>query len=552
VRASIAQSLRQGLFGILLAVSVITGVGRASAQDGTLDGAPLQVANRDIITLRGPIAGYTATERALGAKKRIEDVLTVEHLPEVTTEATAEGTRVLLGGKAAFLVTGVDVDDEIGETIPVVAREAANRLSLAIAERREQETPRYRARAAAYAGGATLLFAAILWLLIRVRGWAARRAASAASTGAQKLQLSGLPLLGADWIPGLARRLIHVLATLVVLFGTVVWCAFVLLQFPLTRPWGEHIEAALLERGAKIGLGLVDALPGLVFVALTILVARGVLRLAGVLFDRVEHGGLNIEWLSTETVRPTRRLFAVAVSVFALAMAYPYLPGADTEAFKGLSVLVGLMVSLGGSNLVGQAASGLTLMYSRSLRAGDYVHIGDVEGTIVEIGVFATRLRSGLGDEIRLPSSLVMGTPSRNYSRAVPGTGYVVDTTVTIGYATPWRQVHAMLLEAARRTPVISTEPGPIVRQTALSDFFVEYRLIAYTPAEHPPLRAQVLSDLHARIQDVFNEFGVQIMSPHYEADPAARQFVPQKDWYAAPARRSANDRPEALASQRS
>jgi small-conductance mechanosensitive channel len=551
VRVSIAQSLRQGLLGILLAISVITRVGRASAGDGALEGAPLQVANREIIRLRGPIAGYTANERVAAASKRIEAVLAAEHLPDVTSDGAPEGTRVLLGGKVAFLVTRVDIDEDIGETTAVVAREAAKRLSLAVAQKREQETPRYVAWAVAYALGATLLFAGILWLLVRVRGWATRRAARAASMGAKKLALGGVPLLGADWIPSLVRRLSHILATLVVLLGTVVWCAFVLLQFPHTRPWGEHIEAALLERGEKVGLAFVEALPGLVFVVLTVLIARGVLRLASLLFDRVEYGGLSIEWLSIETVRPTRRLFAVAVSVFALAIAYPYLPGAETEAFKGLSVLLGLMVSLGGSNLVGQAAAGLTLMYSRSLRSGDYVRIGDIEGTITEIGVFATRVRSGLGDEIRLPSSLVMGTPSRNYSRAVPGTGYVVDTSLTIGYATPWRQVHAMLLEAARRTPGISSEPMPLVRQTALSDFYVEYRLIAYTPAEHPPQRAQVLSDLHARIQDVFNEFGVQIMSPHYESDPAAPQFVLQQDWYAAPARRPSNDQPDALASER-
>ena len=151
--------------------------------------------------------------------------------------------------------------------------------------------------------------------------------------------------------------------------------------------------------------------------------------------------------------------------------------------------------------------------------------------------MFITRIRSGLGDEITLPNSGVMATTIRNYSRAVPGTGYVVDTAVTIGYATPWRQVEAMLKEAAHRTPHVVGEPAPIVRQTALSDFYVEYRLAAYTPMQSPAQRMDVLNRLHGNIQDVFNEHGVQIMSPHYMTDPTELQVVPKNRWYAAPAR---------------
>ena len=161
-------------------------------------------------------------------------------------------------------------------------------------------------------------------------------------------------------------------------------------------------------------------------------------------------------------------------------------------------------------------------MYARVFRAGDYVRIGEVEGTVMEIKMFVTRLRTGMGEEVSMPNAGIMGNTIRNYSRAVPGTGYVVDTVVTIGYATPWRQVHEMLMEATRRTPDIVGEPAPIVRQTALTDFYVEYRLAAYTPAATPMRRIDVLSQLHANIQDVFNENGVQIMSPHYMMDPAA------------------------------
>ena len=270
---------------------------------------------------------------------------------------------------------------------------------------------------------------------------------------------------------------------------------------------------------------------------LIFIIARAITRGVAIFFDRVERGRLHAGWIDADIAKPSRRIFNLVIWIFALAMAYPYLPGAQTEAFKGLSVLVGLMVSLGASSVIGQAFSGLILMYTRAFRNGDYVRIGDTEGTVVELGMFVTRIRTGMGEEITLPNSGIMATTTRNYSRAVGGTGYVVDTVVTIGYSTPWRQVQAMLEEAARRTPGIAATPAPMVRQTALSDFYVEYRLIAYTPVGQPRQRAEVLNDLHAQIQDVFNEYGVQIMSPHYMMDPKDPQVVPKDKWHLPPAR---------------
>ena len=147
-------------------------------------------------------------------------------------------------------------------------------------------------------------------------------------------------------------------------------------------------------------------------------------------------------------------------------------------------------------------------------------------------------MRTGLGEELTFPNSLVLGSVSKNYSRAVHGRGYVVDTTVTIGYDTPWRQVEALLVEAARRTPGVLAQPAPRVFQTALSDFYPEYRLVCQAVPSEPRPRAEVLSALHENIQDVFNENGVQIMSPHYLADPAEPKLVPPDQAHAGPLRR--------------
>ena len=499
--------------------------------------ATVVLANRTIIVLRGPIAGYSAQERVASATRRIDDILGTDESPVVTTVDEEDGTRVLLDGKPAFLVTRIEIDPEIGETTQNVAREAAKRLQVAIVEYREQRTPRYLLIQLGWALLATAVYAALLRLLFLIDRAVGGRIAGAAAERAEKVHVHGVSLLDPQQIRWVTRRTINLLAWVLGLFATYSWLAFVLGRFPFTRPWSEHMEGNLFSLAGQIALAIIGAVPGLVVVVVIMLLAHLLIRASELFFKRVELGTITLGGLDADTVVPTRRIFQVIVWAFALALAYPYLPGADTDAFKGVSVLVGVMVSIGASGLVGQAASGLILMYTRAFRAGEYVRIGDTEGTVMALGAFATRVRTGLGEEVLLPNTLVLQNTTSNYSRAVQGTGFVVHTGVTIGYSTPWRQVHAMLEEAARRTKDIMTDPAPYVRQTKLSDFYVEYRLIGYATIDHPDQRIDMLSRLHANIQDVFNEHGVQIMSPHYMTETAEPQVVPKARWWLAPAK---------------
>ncbi|HEY6967440.1 MAG TPA: mechanosensitive ion channel family protein [Burkholderiales bacterium] len=537
--------------GLHVVLSVLTGLcsATAGAQDRpqalerevglALQSAPVKIANRFIVDLRGPIAGYSAAERARTTVQRIEAVLDSGAEPAVTTEAAEEGkaTRVKVAGQHAFLITQIDLNLQAGETTQLVAREAALRLEKAIGEWREQHAPRYLLEASLLAVAATLLIGAFFWVLLRANRWIGGRLAAAAAAHAEKLRVDGVRLLDTSHVLNFTRRAIALFAWVVALSVAAGWLTFVFDRFPYTRPWAEGMEGNLLGLLKLVALAIAEAAPGLLLVAVIVVLARFFVRALAVFFDQIESGRVTVSWLDADTVHPTRRIFNFAVWVFALAMAYPYLPGAQTDAFKGLSVLVGVMVTVGGASVVGQAFSGLILMYVKAFRKGDFVRIGENEGTVVEVGMFATKIRTGLGEEVTLPNSGIMATTTKNYSRAVPGTGYVIDTGVTIGYSTPWRQVEAMLLEAAKRTPDIAKNISPIVRQTALSDYYVEYRLVAYTPAEHPAVRVDVLNRLHGHIQDVFNEFGVQIMSPHYMGDPSAPLVVPKDQWYAAPAR---------------
>jgi len=256
-----------------------------------------------------------------------------------------------------------------------------------------------------------------------------------------------------------------------------------------------------------------------------------------VFFDAVAAGRVKLPRVYAETAQPTRRIIVAVLWLFAVVMMYPYLPGSESNAFKGVSVFIGLLLSIGSAGVVNQAVSGLMLMYSRALKAGDYVQIGDTEGTVVSLGMFATKIRTIKNEEVSIPNAVIVGTTTKNLTGPEQSKSVILHTAVTIGYSTPWRQVHALLLTAADRTPGLHKEPKPFVLQTALSDFYVEYQVNAYIVA--PEQRIPVLDKLHQNIQDAFNEHGVQIMSPHYWWDPDQKVWVPKEKWFEAPAQRT-------------
>lgn len=489
---------------------------------------PVVVAQRVVATFRGPYLGVAPERRAQRTEAILHELLDRAVRGEVTIEEEPQGHALLVDGELALLLLPSDADPLKGQSLAQASAAAREALQQALAETREGRDTQRLLSGLGRSLLATLAALAIAVPVWRLRRWATARLAHRVAQTASGVRLAGAELLHSEWLVAAVRWGMRVLWWAVASVLAYEWLGYVLRQFPYTRPWGEELTRYLFDLASHLGRGVLNALPGLVIAGAIFLLARGVITLFRPFFARLAVvGDRQRGWLDADTAGPTRRLFSVAVWLFAGVMAYPYLPGAQSEAFKGLSLLIGLMVTLGGSSLFGQAASGLVLMYSRTLRVGEYVRINDHEGTVTEMGAFITRVRTGLGEELTFPNALVLGSVSKNYSRAVQGEGYVVDTTVTIGYDTPWRQVESMLIEAAHRTEGVLAVPPPCVYQTALSDFYPEYRLVCQAIPSRPQPRAEVLSDLHAHIQDVFNENGVQIMSPHYRADPAQPKLVP-------------------------
>lgn len=519
------------------ALAQVAGPSGPAVQQPTSPDAALTFYNRNLITFRGEMAGISAEDRAQRAHTRLQTQLAQAGPHLVSQKPDTMGILIQIDGATTFVVTPAEVDISARDTLEATALRAQRALEAAIAQSRESRDVDALARAFAWVAGATAVAIALWAALKRLHIAAGKRLLQLSAEHAARLQLGGISLLNRNRAVGTVRTGMTVLLRLLQALIAYEWLSFVLQRFPFTRAWGEALNGYLLGFAGKAGNAVIQAIPGLFTAVVIFYLARLLTRGLDRFFDRVLEDEHTLSWLDADVAVPTRRISKVLVWLFALAMAYPYLPGAGTEAFKGLSVLVGLMISLGASNLVGQAASGLILTYGRVYRKGEYVRIADQEGTVTDIGMFATRIRTGLGEELTISNSSVLASTTKNYSRTVNGPGYVVDTTVTIGYDTPWRQVHAMLIDAALRTEGIQAHPAPQVFQTELSDWYPVYRLVCQAIPEEPRPRAEVLSALHANIQDVFNTFGVQIMSPQYIADPAVAKTVPPADWAPAPAR---------------
>ena len=199
---------------------------------------------------------------------------------------------------------------------------------------------------------------------------------------------------------------------------------------------------------------------------------------------------------------------------FGLVVAFPYLPASNSPAFTGVSVFVGVLVSLASSSALSNMIAGIVLTYTGAFRLGDRVKVGDAFGDIIETSLLATRVRTIKNEEVTIPNSIALGTAVINYTREAHTRGLILHTTVTIGYDAPWRQVHQLLMDAALATSGILADPQPFVWQTALNDFYVTYEINAYTAS--PKDMIDIYAELHSRIQDAFYAAGVEIMSPHF------------------------------------
>ncbi|CAM3495938.1 mechanosensitive ion channel family protein [Flavobacterium chungbukense] len=288
--------------------------------------------------------------------------------------------------------------------------------------------------------------------------------------------------------------------------------------FPATKEYTTTLLQWILTPAKSVVMGLIDFLPRLITIIVIIVIFKYALKLIKFFFYEIKSENIKIDGFYSDWALPTFNIIRLLMYAFMLVIIFPYLPGSDSSIFKGVSVFVGILFSLGSSNAIANMVAGLVITYMRPFKIGDYIKIGDVSGEVIEKTALVTRIRTPKFEDITIPNATVLSSTSTNYSANTKQStnGLLIHTTVSIGYDVPWKAIHEALITAALKTEMIEKEPKPFVLQTSLDDFYVSYQINVYT--KEPTKQPRIYSSLHQNIQDSFNAAGIEIMSPHYSA----------------------------------
>ena len=330
------------------------------------------------------------------------------------------------------------------------------------------------------------------YFLFRLTNWLFRklkvRILRLKDTKIRPVSIQGYELLDAQkqanllvFLAGIGRYILMGLQLLITI-------PLIFIIFPQTEGLAYRILGYIWNPIRGIFVGIIDYIPKLFTIIIIWYAVRYLVRLVHYLAREIEAGRLKFNGFYPDWAMPTFHIVRFLLYAFMIAMIYPYLPGSDSGVFQGISVFVGLIVSLGSSTVIGNIIAGLVITYMRPFKLGDRIKLNDTTGDIIE----------------------------------------KIHSEVSIGYDIPWRQVNQILIDAALNTPGVVDDPRPFVLETSLSDWYPVYQINAYI--KEADKMTQIYSDLHQNIQDKFNEAGIEIMSPHYMAVRDGNETTIPKD----------------------
>jgi small-conductance mechanosensitive channel len=496
--------------------------------------APVKIDGVTLLRVRG-VSSFPAEKRATLISGRIQALAADRRFSAsaLRVEEAQGASRILAGDQ--LVLTVIDADARLeGIDRPLLASVYVTRIGEAISSYRSDREPEQVMRGSLLAVAGLAVLVVLLWLGTRAMRWLDALLERRIKSRLEGLEAKSLRLLNATQLWHALHGLRSLLWTAIVLVAILFYFNFVLQLFPWTRDFGVQMFALLFDPLRGLGRGLLRSIPDLIILTIILFAARYLLKAINLLFTGIASGRVALSGLNPELAMPTYRLVRLLVIAFTIVVAYPYIPGSGSEAFKGVSLFLGVIFSLGSSSVIGNVIAGYTMIYRRAFHIGDRIRINEHLGDVVETRLLVTHLRTPKNEEIVIPNSVILSSSVVNYSLLAREGKLILHASVGIGYETPWRQVEAMLMQAAERTEGLLAEPKPFVLQRALGDFAVTYEINVY--CGDAQAMEQLYTRLYRNILDVFNDYGVQIMTPAYVSDPTQPKVVPKEQWYAAPA----------------
>ena len=498
---------------------------------------PVLLGKEVLFQIHSGFKSLSAPERAAAISARIRKLAEDPYfrVSSITIAEADDSIDIMAGDRIIMSVFHKEARLR-GQTSKDLAEANAAILSKAIARYQEEYGVRNLLQGMLYAAIATLVLIGLALLMSLLYRRAKVTVESLMQKKMASLRIQDFEIIRADSVRTVLNGTAKIIFAVFFLFALYAYIQFTLSLFPQTRGIANELLEFILKPTKTIGLAVLTYIPNLVFIIILWLFTSYVLKLLRPFFDGIEKDTIHFDNFYPEWAKPTYTLVRFLVIVFAIMVAYPFIPGSDSGVFKGISIFLGVLISIGSSSVVSNIVAGYALIYRRAFRIGDRVRINDIVGDVKEMRIQVTLLHTIKNEEVIIPNSVMINSHIINYSSLARENGLILYTTVTIGYDTPWRQVHAMLIMASEKTTDLRRDPPPFVFQTSLDDFYVRYQLNAFT--DKPQDMVKIYSDLHQNIQDAFNEYGVQIMSPNYVRDPDQPKLVPKDQWFIPPAKR--------------
>jgi small-conductance mechanosensitive channel len=358
--------------------------------------------------------------------------------------------------------------------------------------------------------------ALIIWIIWVVFKKLTKKIEAGTGTRIKPLTIKKFNLLTAKQITNVIVFLLRIAKYVITVFQFFITVLIVFSLFPTTRKLAFALFGYILSPIKKIFLDMVGFIPNLFTIVIILLIAKYVIRTLKFFATQIARGKLKIPGFFPDWAQPTFNILRVLLYAFTIAIIYPYLPGSESRIFQGVSVFVGIIFSLGSSSAIGNLVAGLVITYMRPFKIGDRIQIQGNTGFVVEKSLMVLRIKTAKNEYITFPNLQVLSASIINYNTSSDEDkeGLVLHAEITFNYATPWRLIHAILIEAALKTNRVLKTPKPFVLQTALDDFYARYQINCYTK-EIDNLPA-IYSELYSNLQDGFAAHGLDMTAPQY------------------------------------
>ncbi len=484
----------------------------------TATGYPVILFSDTLFSVYTKIGASTPAERARNISGRISKIYYDRNFPlrdSLVLEESDNTTDIVFG---EMIIMSISETDALwyNKTEKALALDYSEKIKDSVIEARKAKgLIRIFLRI-----GLVMLVVAGIWVLIKliIRGYGKLEKIIADHKGKwlKSLSYRNYTFLSVDQELTAISYVLKIVKWFLILLLLYLVLPIVFSIFPFTRGWATSLFNLIWSPFKGVLMGIWKFLPNLFSILVIVIVMRYFIRFIRYIFREIQSEKLRVSGFHPDWAMPTFSIVRFLLYAFMFVLIFPYLPGSESGIFKGVSVFVGVLFSLGSTSAIANIVAGLVITYMRPFKIGDRITIGQVTGDVVEKTMLVTRLRTIKNEEITIPNSSVLSGNTVNYSMLAKRDGLILHTSVTIGYDVPWREMHKALLMAALKTDFILKKPEPFVLQTSLDDFYVTYQINAYT--KEPNKQASIYSELHKNIQDVCNEMGIEIMSPHFRA----------------------------------